>query len=1256
MARGAWWMFGLLAAVAVTGCEDSKDRCAKVTCAAGKSCDPANGQCRSDAQLDGGRCPPCGGAHPWCDGARGACVACLEDAHCGPGSQCKPNGTCTSVLVQVDAGPVDSGITPEPDAGGLEEPPEPDAGAPGDVCASASALAFDGGAALLTVNTTGFLDQYRGSCGSASGREAVYRLSLAAAQDVVVSAQGGAGLGEAVDPYLYIRGPVAAGAWACQGVAELACASTLNRETGPATPEALTVFNAEPGDYFLFVDTSLGRSGPVSLDVRLRAPTPTPPNDTCAGALALTFNGSSAHAEGTTAGARQNAPQSSCARGGLDVVYSYTLTAAQDVRLEAAPLGGSALAPVLAVRGGACGAGTELGCGAGGPLVLYNQQPGTYFVWLSGAGGSAGAYALDLALLPPSAPPANDACAGALALSFTGDTAMASGTTRGASNGNAAADDSPSCSGPARSVGRDVVYTYTLAAPKDVLVRAVATQPSLSPVVYVRASCGSGARLDELACQSASGGTATLRLQNQPAGTYSVWVDSGGQGAGDFELAVELSAATPPPANDRCAGAAVIPAAGGSVSGTTLGARPDAPGACGGDAPDVAYTLTTQSPQDLRFEAKPSAGFQPVLSVRGPGGCGAVNELTCARSYGTGLGATAALYNAAPGTYVVWVGGQSGSSGAFTLEATVAAASGTAANDTCASPTALAFSADVAKVSGNTALATNGNAVGDASPSCHAPAVSTGKDLVYTYELTSPKDVKLTAISTTPGFSPVVYVRKSGACASTALADQLACTATPDPVRPSVTRLFNQPPGVYSVWVDGYNGSAGTFDLEVRLSGPSAPPVNDTCATATPLVLPVVDLAGTTAAAADDVTNTCLPTATGSQGDVFYVFTLATASRLTATVVPDADEPTYFPSLYLRDSIANCGNRDAGGSLGCINSANGGQSATLSVPSLAAGTYYLVVDSRAGGAFKLSVSADAVSANATNDTCATAEDLLLTPAAGVPGLAMAKLRGSTLGALNDATGPCNAATGTGADLVYRLATPADAGTAFNARALLVTENEQLYSTAAYWRAACGTPGAPDGGPAALACDSTLGHPHQAIAYAFGLASGAEAWLWADTIAPAGGKGPFQLEVALARSPALNETCATALPISPNASVAGTTLGARDDYSNLTTWYDGLACTDPLPGPDVVYAYTAPSTGRAVVTAVPERGYDVGLAVLGSCAQHACILTQDPFARGVTESASFATVAGHTYFIVVDAYFPTPNIGERGGFVLSVAQQ
>ena len=53
------------------------------------------------------------------------------------------------------------------------------------------------------------------------------------------------------------------------------------------------------------------------------------------------------------------------------------------------------------------------GASSGSPpahLLLKNQQPGTYFVFVDGYVDSAGAFSLDVSLSAPTLPPSNDSC------------------------------------------------------------------------------------------------------------------------------------------------------------------------------------------------------------------------------------------------------------------------------------------------------------------------------------------------------------------------------------------------------------------------------------------------------------------------------------------------------------------------------------------------------------------------------------------------------------------------------------------------------------------------------------------------------------------------------------------------------------------------------------------------------------------------------------------------------------------------------
>ena len=187
----------------------------------------------------------------------------------------------------------------------------------------------------------------------------------------------------------------------------------------------------------------------------------------------------------------------------------------------------------------------------------------------AGAGGTFDLLAT-VAVIPP-APP-NDTCAGAIALTFTGNTATATGDTTAANNNNLAADASPSCSSSAKSSGKDLVDSYTLAAPKTVVITVTPTSPptttTFEPVVYVRSLCADITAPNEKGCVANFSSTPhVLTLSNQPAGTYFLWVDGSTSSSGPFSLNVTTS--TPVVGGETCAAPLVISANTTIVSTTT---------------------------------------------------------------------------------------------------------------------------------------------------------------------------------------------------------------------------------------------------------------------------------------------------------------------------------------------------------------------------------------------------------------------------------------------------------------------------------------------------------------------------------------------------------------------------------------------------------------------------------------------------------------------------------------------------------------
>src|SRR5207302_2025394 len=150
----------------------------------------------------------------------------------------------------------------------------------------------------------------------------------------------------------------------------------------------------------------------------------------------------------------------------------------------------------------------------------------------------------------------------------------------------------------------------------------------------------------------------------------------------------------------------------------------------------------------------------------------------------------------------------------------------------------------------------------------------------------------------------------------------------------------------------------------------------------------------------------------------------------------------------------------------------------------------------------------------------------------------------------------------------------------------------------------------------------------------------------------GSEGPFTLAAGLSNPmPPAASTCAAAPAITPGTTwlattgpntnsatfacysgstsaepdgvfkfttpVTGSTLGASDDLG--AAFYTGGRCgQDAFPGADVVYKYTSTAATPVTVTVTPERGFDVGLAVLSACSEDSCLRTEDIGFQGELE--------------------------------------
>ncbi|MBI3184047.1 MAG: hypothetical protein HYZ28_18085 [Myxococcales bacterium] len=279
-----------------------------------------------------------------------------------------------------------------------------------DTCASPQQVPISAGYALLTGTTSGAKDDTT-SCEFPSGSTApdvVYAIDIPAKQALSVDLK--AMQGSALEPVITLR---PAGKCSSLSLAdEVFCAWG-----DPQFPDraVYNVGSIDPGTYFLWVDGDYATHGQFSLRVGLGPAVPLPPNDDCL-ALPLPALQTGVAVVGDTRSAADDG-KGSC--GGLagasgdyapDLVYQFSLGATKSVTVTVTPdlADGQLLRPVVYVRGpgsAACPsiyASDQKGChvaaayGGQAVLSLANLAPGSYYVWVDGAGHSSGKFSVKL--------------------------------------------------------------------------------------------------------------------------------------------------------------------------------------------------------------------------------------------------------------------------------------------------------------------------------------------------------------------------------------------------------------------------------------------------------------------------------------------------------------------------------------------------------------------------------------------------------------------------------------------------------------------------------------------------------------------------------------------------------------------------------------------------------------------------------------------------------------------------------------------
>ena len=465
-------------------------------------------------------------------------------------------------------------------------------------------------------------------------------------------------------------------------------------------------------------------------------------------------------------------------------------------------------------------------------------------------------------------------CAGAVAIPAAGGTF--SGTTAGTST------LAGSCANSGSAPERVFAWTPTVSGAATIQT-CNGAETSYDSVVYVRSiDCASG---PEVACNDDAAGCFTNEPNDHHASrittnviagrTYFIVVDGYATSRGDFSLTVTPPNAggpspTPTPVTGACQNPTVIPAAGGTFSGTTSGTSSLA-GTCAdtGNAPERVFRWTPATSGSAIIQTCDAAGtaYDSVLYLR-HGDCAGGTEVACSddapgcfTSEPNDHHASRLTPNVIAGeTYFIVVDGYASSRGAFSLSVVPPGAAGptatpqpttTAAPTTTPLPTVtpLPTATTHATTTAAAATPTGGGPVPTptttplSSGTCAGPIVLPAAGGTFTGTTTgasvlagscassneapevvfawTPAISGLAAINTCGSgttYDTVMYVRNGscGATDATCNDDTAGCTTgEPSQYHGSQVTLSVTAGQTYMIVVDGYANRQGTFSLSV---------------------------------------------------------------------------------------------------------------------------------------------------------------------------------------------------------------------------------------------------------------------------------------------------------------------------------------------------------------------------------------------------------------------------------------------------------
>lgn len=852
--------------------------------------------------------------------------------------------------------------------------------------------------------------------------------------------------------------------------------------------------------------------------------------DTCAAPALLTFdalNRAQASIDFSNVGDDTTA---SCGVSGKDAVVAFDITSA-NAYVTIDVTGPSGSMPSVSLRSACTDVNAQVACAANG-RIAQRLATGRWYAWIEG-GASAGPFTVTVTRTPVTT---GDSCTQPRAITLNGGAASATGTL------DSFGPDALSCSG----MGRDAVYSFTLAAASTVTVRLTPNAAStFDPTLSLDSVCG----MTPPSCSTGGPGAVETIQSVLGAGTWFVAVGSADGSSGTYSLSIN-AVATPVSDAGTCANPYTLTFNGSgqaSAAVRTSGRANSLETSCltgVSSGPDSVYEFQVNAVSDLNASL---SGSVVGLALRNT--CSGA-DLACSSRIN--------VADLQPGTYYLVADAYRNETSTLTLNATLTPPR--PPGETCARPTPLALTATA---DGGTAQVT-GTLVGvtDDIPNgfnSDCTGITNAPDLVYALTTTRPLIVTASATRTSGTGAIEVAMVNDVSCAG-GYATECNAAATTASVRALL------PAGAQLIRVQGSVGIGFTLNITAV-----DPPEGESCDNMVMRSLPAgggtaTHTATTRNSTQQNFNNACVGY---DMPDRVYAVTLPdprTNLSITTTAIGSTNAPAFIVGTACNQIVPiaqRCGTTAAA-------------TKNLQIPALAAGTYYVWVKGPvlAGTDYRIDFTS---TPTPPGEVCSVA--IPITTSMGVAG-GTASLTGTTVGASDDLYA-CNQISPAFPDKVYSVTTdrPLDLRvtmTADSGVGMLTLLDPMDCSTTSV----CGTSGSTPG-PNRLKTSLPVGTSYFSVDHTGGMA------------------GAFTLDVELAPA-RQGDSCTNPLPLVFPMGADGGTVRLNTD---LRDWVDATTQDCNGRAGDAYYFFDTTQPLDLRVVQVGAGSPVVGLGT--SCTDLAC---------------------------------------------------